>query len=554
MKPSWQRRAIFGIFFLVAGVLLTGLYANAARHFPLNSDNANTLLWAREFNRGNWLMSHWYMGTISYYTEDLLFFSLALRVLPYKPSTLYNVYPLIYTLVLGMCVWLGGRRGPKRWDTLGALAVLGLLAFPAPMHAPNVLLGPLHTATFIWVLPALIALDFMPTQGGYELASGNTAGRLPWLRLGLAAFFLFMALFGDQFVTYHTILPLILVALLRLRRGATDRRMEFAIIGVCLIAWGLVKVVQAAFVLMHGFTIPDFASNLNIAFVETGHLCDNIGYTLHGLVLVFGADFFGHRIGHQSVLPILCALGLAFVSYILCRALGTIIRSQRETAPASDENKAEPAPPLLPDRIVATIGLGILINVASYALTNVVDGLTNLRYFVPVILYSGILLGRYGVPLWRATKDSLLRRDVGLLFGAACLGWMMTFAYSFVRQPRIPEQKESRLAHWLMERNLTCGYGTYWGANILDLESRGAVQAGAIIVKNDKVVPYLWITDERWYHEKPAHFLVINHPAWGFMSEEKVKDWFGPPDETHDFDDLTVYVWKKDITPLVVRE
>lgn len=546
MNSVWLRRIAVTTGLIVLGALLTLLYAYAGRHFQMNSDNANPLFWGREIDRGNWLLSHWYLGTISYYTSDVLIYALALKFLPFAPSTLYNVYALVYTLVLFLCVWLAGRRGPKRWDVLGGLIAFAPLAFPMPLVALVVFMGPFHVAGFLWILPALVALDFTPVKDSYE--QERSTGRLPWMRLILAGVFLFLAVFGDQFVIYHTLLPVLCVSLLRLRQGAASRWNEIAIVGVCVGAWLAAKLCQMAIPHLHGFIIPEDVGNLNAAFVETAHLGENIGYTLRGLFIIFNADFFGMRIGAAAIMLILCLSGLCAVLYSAYRVLASLLRSQRSIAAEGDQSLTAPEPPL--DRMAGVACFGMASCLLAYTITNMSVGLESLRYFVPVFFYGGILVGRYGLELWRRASY-LVRRDSAVLYSLASLAWLVFFAFNFIHQPRPGADRTWRLARWLQDHNMTSGYGAYWCANILDIQSKGAVHVAAVHVVDGKIAPNLWVTDERWYRGNPVHFLVIQHPIWGGLDEKAAETNFGPADARYDVEGYTVLTWNKDITPLL---
>ncbi|MBC8102711.1 MAG: hypothetical protein H7Z41_09010 [Cytophagales bacterium] len=551
MTVPWKKRFFvgLGLFAVFAALLLA--YAHASRYYPVDSDNANVLLWARDVISGNLLLSGWYLGTVSYYFSDILFFTLALLVLPFKASTIHNVYAILYALSVAVFTWLAGRRGPQRWDWLGACAAFAVLAFPADSMGRYLLMGPMHMATFLWVALALIALDFAPVDQGSELSDPsterNSTRSLPWLRLALASLFLSLALISDTIVLYMAVVPILVISALRLLRLQGNRRVELAVLGSCVAAVVLAKLFDVFVTASGGFILPENAANLKAAFIDFPHLGENIQYTLHSLLLVFNANFFGMPVGLPTSIQILGFVGLSIIVYTAYRLLGALVSSLRPEPEAASRRQN-------PDRIATVACLGILIDVFCYAISNQASGIASIRYLLPTLLYGGLLVGRYGVPQWRMIRHATPRREWAAAFCLACFSWLYVFTSRAVQQPLVGPSPMKGLAQWLRARDLTDGYGTYWAANIVTLESGGAVRVRPVLSPAGNITPFRWVAREDWYHNHRANFLVVEYPTFGSVDVKRATEWFGPAAERHEVYGYTVLVWNRDISPRLYLE
>ena len=534
MIHPWQKRAVWGIGIAVAFVLLSLMYAYASRYYPLNSDTANAILEARDVVQGNVLLSHWHLTTVSYFTTDILPVAFGLLFQPFRPGSEHNIYGAIYAIVVLLSVWLASRRPSiRRYSAPGALAAFAVLAFPAPDQGQWLLLGPLHGGTMLWIIPALLALDF-------TVPATSSIGRRAWVRLVAAAICLALALIGDTMALYIALGPIALVSLLRLRSRQGNRFQEFAILGVCVTAEILSKAFQFLISRLHGYQIPPESGAEHVAFVAFDHLAENIRYALQGLLRIFNADFFGMGVGRAVLIPLLSFAGLLLILRCLQSAITTL---------GADQTANPGTAPL--DRIVAIVAIGMVIDVVCYALCNLLIGLATLRYLVPFSIYAGVLAGRYGAELWHGIQDGRGKREVAAVFLLAAAAWCFPFAARALKVPLPGPSAEAQLGSWLQARGLTDGYAGYWAATSVTVETSGAVRIYPVSASNGGFEPFLWAADERWYTRKPVRFLVVEDTAFAGVDLKNATAAFGRESARYRVARFTILVWDKDISALL---
>ncbi|MBC8102712.1 MAG: hypothetical protein H7Z41_09015 [Cytophagales bacterium] len=489
--------------------------------------------------QGNLLLSHWHLTTVSFFTTDTIFFAFFLKFLPFSPGTVHNVNGFIFALVVMLASWLAARRsGNHKLDLLGATATFAVVAFPSQSFGPCTLLGPIHMGTMLWIVLAMILFDVSDNSAVPKSEDSQKVREfaLSWLPLAAALFCLTMALIGDALTLYVAILPIGFVSFVWLRQGRSQRGREMKVLGVCVGAIVCTKIFAFVLRFLNGFQLPAGGVS-NPEFVPFDRFGENIRFSLEGLLNVYNANFFGVPIG-EAALQIMGFCGLGTIFYCLYRATRAL-RSQPQ------DGGGTVAPAL--DRVSAVLCFGMLLNLICYASSTVVLGVMTVRYFVPFFIYGAILVGRLGVPIWRA-GDPLIRREWLFIFSIGAFAWFYVFAARAIRVPLPPPSPEAQLSRWLQDRNLTQGYGTYWSSTVLMVESRGRVQVSQVILRDGKIAPYLWGSDDRWYR-KPARFVVMESPDYAGVNEKTVVETFGPPAERHRVLQFTILVWNRDIAP-----
>ncbi|MES2463605.1 MAG: hypothetical protein V4671_23775 [Armatimonadota bacterium] len=432
MTTPLRSRLLTFLGVALAFVLLLTMYRYTSRYYSINSDIANAILEAQDVLNGNVFLSHWYLTTVTFYTTDVLLFAFSLQFLPFKTGTIHDVNAFIFTMTVLFSVWLAGRReNTNKLSILGMMAAFLVLAFPSFHHGVASLLGPIHMGTMMWIVPALLALDLpnaLTIPKGDEGESRFKALKsLPWSRLALASLCLSIALIGDTMTLFVIVLPIALVSLLRIRKNQGERWLEAAILGVCFTTVFITKAFGLVVRMANGYRMP-LSGTSNISFVEFPHFFDNIRYTIQGLLRVYNADFFGIALRRSAAVPLLSFVGLCLIFFCLLHLFSALIRSQKSSEPSPE------SPVAAVDRISAIIGVGMIINVLSYAFGNFVVELMTIRYFVPFVIYSGILIGRYGVDLWSTTQQPI-RREAAIAFLAASFSAFYVFTARLLTQP-----------------------------------------------------------------------------------------------------------------------
>jgi len=176
------------------------------------------------------------------------------------------------------------------------------------------------------------------------------------------------------------------------------------------------------------------------------------------------------------------------------------------------------------------------------------------RYMIPFVLTGAVLTGR--VLAGRARAG----RPLAVALGVLGLAYAATAAADLRKPPAA--EPEKALAGWLEAHGLRHGYGPFWDASIVTVESGGRVAVRAVRGRPDwskaqVIEPFRWMADERWYDEGPATFVVFEPDPgskWHFyVNETTCAASFGPPSARHEVGPYLVLVWDHDLRPLLAR-
>src|SRR6185437_446341 len=180
-----------------------------------------------------------------------------------------------------------------------------------------------------------------------------------------------------------------------------------------------------------GFRVWPIGSGLASFGMLPGHLL----LAAHGLLVLFGGDFFSHRLGLVSGLAMLHWVGLGLAAWALCTAIRRL--------PGRD------------DLVSQLLAAGILANLAAYVCGLRAVDLHSTREIAAVLPLSAALAGRLLAPRLAAARmaPALLVVGTGYLL---CLG----------REIAAPPQPGTgqELARWLEDHKLTSGLAPYWQA------------------------------------------------------------------------------------------
>ena len=183
---------------------------------------------------------------------------------------------------------------------------------------------------------------------------------------------------------------------------------------------------------------------------------------------------------------------------------------------------------------LATIGAAVL---SRYLLDE-----TSIRYFVPVLVFSAIVLGRREAPTirWRI----LLLFQLSL---AACVALILP-----VGQLGDPARQDSpsNVARFLRQHRLDEGYAGYWDASVVTVFSHGTIHVRAAIRGGRYgLQPYLWISSSRWYREadrggRQTTFVIVRTSSNTFFNQSDVLEHYGAPERIYPLGTLLIDVYE----------
>lgn len=507
-KKRWLMRTTWGLGF---GVLLLA-YLRASFNVPKNADCASILLEAQSILEGNLPLSGWWLSTVNYYFTDILFYVLGMAVAGLDPALMHVVPAMIYfvSVVLVLRLTLSVRAGTP-WQ--GGLLAVVLAGLPSQIMPAHVFVGPVHLGTILLMLCSFVGLDAAYRRGR---------------RRDYAVFFAFLAMaaFSDTLSVYIAAVPVMLYSAIYWIRGSADRA-KHALIGLLsLLAVAAAVLGEKATNVLGGFVTGGVPST---SFVSLENLSQNVLLTLKGLLLIFGANFFGLPLGQGALGPLLHAGGLAVVGTATYLALRAWF-------------KANPSH----DHLSVILALGMTINLAAYTFSGLPVNEITSRYLTAIVFFGAILAGR------RVTKLHVSRFKLTYLVPLLGLGYMISFVPVVTSPMAVPPERP--MIEWLTSKGLRFGYGSFWSSANTTVQSKGETTVRQVIFSDGKMVPFHWLAHRDWYENAPpAHFVVLDPFNHGNVTLETAVQAFGNPNEIRNFGAHTVLVWDKDLTPLVTR-
>jgi len=504
-RAAVQSRGLLALGTVAAAAILLLFYERLSATAPITADSANAVLQGRAAAGGNVLLSGWRLSGASFYATDLPFYAAFSAIRGLSPAVAHDAAAAIYTLlVIAACFLARGKA--KGGQGAGRMAVtLVLLLAPQPGDAAQLLLlGPFHAGTTLVLLLALLALD--------------AAGERVW---GAAVFgvLLALAVMSDALALYVGVVPAVAVSLLRLARRRT--RADVAVLVAAALsvpaALAVLGVIQQA----GGFTtVP-----LQGALAQIEQIPRNAGLTVEGILLLFGANFFGQPLGSAGTVTILVHMAGVALVLASCRSVLAGWRSGRE-----------------PERVTQLLVAAMAVDLAAHLFSNQAIDLRTSRYLVPFMAFGAVLAGRVGADWLRA----------GRLRGAATAIAIAYVAIAVVTLRTPPaSQPEAQLAATLEQRQLTYGLASYWQASTVTVGSRDRVRVRAVQLATPRPSPYLWEALPSWYDPaqpgNDARFVLFDTWDPRSLDRDAIEAAFGPPAGDFRVGRYEVLVWDRNL-------
>jgi hypothetical protein len=508
------------VVWTVAGAALYTLYLHMSRTVPVDSDGASNALQAWNMLHGNLLLRGWQLSDVSFYTTELPEYMLIEAVRGLSADVVHMAAALTYTLLTLAAAMVAKGRATGGTGALRACLAAGIMLAPQQQGVQVLLLSPDHVGSAVPVLLVWLLLDRAPRR---------------WYVPCAGCLLLGAALLADTVVLLTGIGPLALVGIMRgyqaVARGGGRRRaaFEFSLAAAAGAAVGLARLAAAVITAHGGYTVWPLSNTL----ATTGRLSLNLSLAARGLLLLFGADFFGQNLGLVAALAMLHLIGIGLVCLALCAALRRLASQ---------------------DIAVQLLAVGILVSLAGYAFGRVAVNLDSTREFAAVLPLGAALAGRM---LAGRLARARLVPALGLLLGC------YLYAAGLVLAQPVAAPQNQQLTQWLAGHGLRYGLAGYWQANSVTVDSsRGArgpqVQLRSLLRASGGLSPDTWETRPGWYNpgQHVANFLVLapnSFGQWRAPSMNSALDTFGQPARIYDLGSYIVLVWDKNLLASLPR-
>jgi hypothetical protein len=503
-----SRARVRGVLAVVTALLAVGLvemYDRLSQTAPPTADSANAVLQGRAMADGNLLLHAWTLSGASFYVTDLPFYAVVAAVSGVSSAAAHEVGAIIYTLILiaAMLLARGSARGPEAVWRMAITFVL--LVAPMPGAAVQLLLmGPFHAGTCVFLLLALLVLD--------------SAGA----RLGGAVLFglcLTLAVLSDALSVYVVVVPVAVVVGLRLLTRRATLQSEGALLAAALLSVPAALLAGGLIGLLGGFTTVPLAGS----FVRMEDLPKNLSLTVQGVLLLFGANFFGQPFATGQTFTILFhLLGLGFVLFVGRQMIAAWRRGRQ------------------PDLVLQVMLVAMAFDVAAYLFSNQAIDLLTSRYLIPFFVFGSVIAGRAGARFLSRPPLRTAAIAVGIVY--------MGFLAASLRAPAASSESTD-IGAWLDRNDLHYGLAAYWQASTVTVETGGRVRVRAIDLNAPVPSPYRWEAEASWYDprltDNRATFVLRDTSDPRSVDRRSVEAAFGPPREEHMVGHYQVLVWDR---------
>jgi hypothetical protein len=503
------------------------------------SDGAGIVLQAWAMLHGNLLLHGWYVSDVSFYTTELPEYMVVVAAGGVRPEVVHVCAALTYTLLVLAAAVVArgqarGRSGLVRVAITVAIMIGPALVTSGPVIPAYIFLSdPDHAGTAVPVLVALALIDRGGSAGGGTVPPGTRAPRKRWwVPVGVAAV-LGWALVGDPLVLLIGVAPLLLVCGVRSFRLLAQRRvpLEAAWYELSLAAAALAAVVAGS-AMTHlirawgGFTVNAAPDQV----VPSSDMPANVWGAVEAFLSLFGADFFGERLGAGLVITGIHLVAAVLVAAGVVAGLRRFVRGD--------------------DLVAPLLAVAIVVNIAAYTLLYQAWA-ARFWEIAPVFALGAALAGRLlAEPLLRH------RLELALVAGVAAALWA---AVPPVVSARPAPPDGASLASWLQHQNLRQGIAGYWQANSVTVDSGGQVTMRAVREYTGAgLQPYAWESDMAALNPRTndANFLVASAPGvygGATVTEQEAIARFGKPYRTYRFEQYTILVWRKNLLAELAR-
>jgi hypothetical protein len=505
---SLRQRLAFPVAFAVAGVVLFACYLRMSLTVWPTSDGAANALQAWDMLHGNVLLHGWALSDVSFYTTELPEYMLVELTRGLDAHVVNIAGALTYTLLVLSAALLAKGKATGAEGYLRMFLAAGIMLSPQLISGSSVLmLQPDHVGTTVPVLLTWLVID--------------RAGRRPWVPV-VVGLMLGWALAADAIVLYIGIAPLLVVSLMRAYQEIVQRqnRLSAARYELSLSAGALVALAI-------GLAAPEVAHGLGgyhvipapHFFTDGTQLTVSVWLTVHGLLLLFGANFYRLGYSFATSLVLLHLVGLALAIWAFCSGLRRFVKTE--------------------DWVVQLLVAGTMIIITAYIFGPQATSIVTTREIAAALPFGAVLAGRLLVDRLRSAR---LLPALALVL----LGYVLTLAVNVIPGPAPPAN--GQLSGWLSEHGYRYGLGNYWLANSVTLTSGNQVRVRAVTTSRSQLVPYHWESQSSWYDPSrhTANFVaLISVPSKGENQAwlAQMTQTFGRPARTYQFGKYTVLVW-----------
>jgi hypothetical protein len=490
---------------VVLGILLLAVaYIAQARTIATTSEGAGQALQGWDMLHGNLLLRGWSLSDVSFYTTELPEYALVELIRGLNGNTVPLAAAISYFLQVVLAGFLAKGRATGREGWVRALIAVGIMLAP-PLGAPTALLmsAPDHTGTHVPLLLIYLVLDRV---------------RPRWWVPILITVMLIWAQVADGLVLVEGVLPIAAVCAVRMyrRRGPwAEQWYDLSLVVGAVLSAGVARVILRAIAQSGGFYV-----RTPIAAFGTPVQISALFWTkIENVLLVFGADFFGHVFGRTVAVALIHMVAVVLVVWALAHVIRRFYVED--------------------DQIVQMLAVAFVVVFAAYVLGTKPDS----NEIVGLLPIGAVLAGRVLGP-----------KIISLNLVPALAVVFVACSFLLLHNATTPAQHNPnvRVASWLQAHHLNYGLAGFWNASSITVETAGNVKVRPVRTYQDTVVAANFETDSTWYDPTAhyANFVVWTRKAFCgdlCLTKKGLQGAFGTPASVHHIGRFTVLVYNKNL-------
>jgi hypothetical protein len=310
-----------------------------------------------------------------------------------------------------------------------------------------------------------------------------------------------------------------------LRRKVRTAWFELALVAAAVVGTFTADRIVAAIKASGGYRV--YPINQQLAWFDT--LPHNLQETVQGLLVLFGANFPGHRVGVLSAVGLLHLLAIGLVLWAVCAALRHLWRHKLSVQLLA---------------VSASFALVAYLLDPNAAPAGQPEGWSS-REMAAVLPLGAALAGRL-------LARRLRRLRLVPAMSAVLAAYLAALVF-YATRPPVPATNQP-LAAWLARHRLYYGLTTgYWTANSTTVDSGGRVALRYVQTSGNSVTPSPWEIDFSWYSPRAHVAGFVALPESGPGSWRQLPGAgafvhnFGRPARVYVLPDYTVLVWNRNL-------
>lgn len=341
---------------------------------------------------------------------------------------------------------------------------------------------------------------------------------------------------SDPYFVYFTIVPVVLITLAAYFYKRIKRAQVLVVIGFVGVSYVVSRVVEAVLTAAGMVVVTHPPS----AFVNFDDIVTNIIASLHGLLIIYNANFFGLQTQVMAVGFLLNTIILGVIIVFIVRYLKTMVKAPKDR----------------PKLVTLWLGFFALVPALVFLIytSSSLALVSNYRFYM-IFVYCSVLLLAIVVA---SIKNKSVRRIVGVLIICASLfnlGYTTVFRErSIFANSTVSVNRGNALNYALIDimesKGLTKGYTSFWQGNINTYLSDGEVAALAVLCADGITIPFKWNVDGALYDRNAERTFYLYDPYFttpGVCTPDQAIAQFGEPAEAFQYQNKTFLIYDYDI-------